>query len=104
VRGLDPAFGEAAELTGVSKRKTRELFKSFLESEGASFLVGDNTTRGRASENCDLMKLQKLTTAHYDAIRAFIKHRNSSKGAGKVLGVGVWGCEVTKLVLTRDLF
>jgi hypothetical protein len=87
VRGLDPIFGEAAELTGMSKSKIRELFNSFLESEGASFLVGDNTTRGRASENCDRTKLQKLTTAHYDAIRAFVKHRNSSKGAGKVRGV-----------------
>jgi hypothetical protein len=104
VCGLDPVFGEASELTGMSKSKIRRLFNSFLESEGATFFVGDNSTRGRAGENCNRSALQKLTTAHYDAIRAFIKHRNSSKGAGKVrcVGVGagcvlvrgVWWCEV----------
>ena len=77
VRGLALAFTEAAEVTGVSKSKIRDLFNSYLTSGGSSFFVGDNTTRGRASANCDHTKFHKLTNSHYDATRAFIAFRNS---------------------------
>jgi hypothetical protein len=53
VCGLDLAFTEAIEVTGLSKSKFWDLFNSYSVSNGASFVVGVNTTRGRASENCD---------------------------------------------------
>jgi hypothetical protein len=81
VRGLAGAFGEAAELTGMSKSKIRELFNSFLESEGATFIVGDNTTRGRASENCDRTKLHNTHSCVHQAPK-FLQGLRLGSGAG----------------------
>ena len=91
VRGLDAAYREASRLTDVSMSTLREKFLSFLDPEGATYIMGDNSTRGRASASCDRTKLRKLSTAHCDAIRTFIAYRNSSKGAGKVCVARVGG-------------
>jgi hypothetical protein len=49
-----------------------------------SILVSDPSIRGRKSPNCDRTALQKLTSEHNAAIKAFVDHRNSTLGTGKV--------------------
>jgi hypothetical protein len=89
VRGLNGIYKRAAQLTGMGTTKLASLLGKYLESNGTEVEVGDNTTRGRASPDCDRIKLRKLSVEHYSAIQAFIDFRNSSSSAGKVcVGIG----------------
>ena len=80
--GLEPVYRRAAQLTGVSIPILKERFRYFVEHE--EILVSDNAIRGRGSPNCNRTALRKLTPQHDAAIKAFVDHRNSSQGAGKV--------------------
>jgi hypothetical protein len=66
----------------VSVPKLKELFEHYVAH--GSILVSDPSTRGRGSPNCDRTALRKLTPEHNVAIKAFVDHRNSTLGAGKV--------------------
>ena len=78
MRGLNAIYKRAAVLTGMGTTKLASLLDRYLESNGEVVEVGDNTTRGRASPDCDRIKLRKLSVEHYTAIQAFIDFRNSS--------------------------
>ena len=80
--GLVPVFSEAGALTLVNAPKLKELFEQYMEH--GSILVSDPSIRGRGSPNCDRIALRKLTPEHNAAIKAFVDHRNSTLGAGKV--------------------
>ena len=82
VKGLHPIFQRAAELTGISIPKLKEVFWHYVEEQ--TILVSDSSIRGRGSPNCDRTALRKLTPEHEQAIQDFVNYRNSTKGAGKV--------------------
>ena len=58
VRGLNGIYKRAAQLTGMGTTKLASLLGKYLESNGTEVEVGDNTTRGRASPDCDRIKLR----------------------------------------------
>jgi hypothetical protein len=88
MKGLYSVYCRASELTQVSVPILKERFLYFVDH--GEILVSDNAIRGRGSPNCDRTALRKLTPAHDAAIKAFIDHRNSSQGAGKVLFGHLW--------------
>jgi hypothetical protein len=66
----------------VSAPKLKELFEHYVAH--GSILVSDPSTRGRGSPNCDRTALRISTPEHNAAIKAFVDHRNSTLGTGKV--------------------
>jgi hypothetical protein len=66
----------------VSVPKLKELFEHYVAH--GSILVSDPSICGRGSPNCDRTALRKFTPEQNAAIKAFVDHRNSSLGAGKV--------------------
>jgi hypothetical protein len=82
IKGLGPVFFKARALTMVSVPKPKELFEHYVAH--GSILVSDPSICGRGSPNCDRTALRKFTPEQNAAIKAFVDHRNSSLGAGKV--------------------
>ena len=80
----------------VSVPKLKELFERYVAH--GSILVSDPSIRGRGSPNCDRTALRKFTPEHNAAIKAFVDHRNSTLGAGKVRLASVFFCQ--QLLLT----
>ena len=66
----------------MSVPKLKELFEHYVAH--GSILVSDPSIRGRGSPNCDRTSLRKFTPEQNAAIKAFVDHRNSTLGAGKM--------------------
>jgi hypothetical protein len=84
IRGLHPAFVETAAITRVSRRNTRGLFNSFLETEDTSFLIGGNplaAARARTASARSFRNFPPLDTTR------FAIHRASSIPQGPTRGV-----------------
>ena len=84
VEGVDKVFGDIAQSFGTTKSTVRRLFQSFYDSDGESYDITDNTTRGLGSPAYDRAVVRALTLIQCRALETYIEHRNSSKGAGKV--------------------
>ena len=84
VAGLHAVLSRAAALCSSTVGTVTNLFWSYLESDGASFNISDNSSRGRGSKTVDRASLYRVNEVQTKAIMGFIDYRHSATGAGKV--------------------
>jgi len=83
VAGLRSCFRRAAELTSSSIQTISNLFWSYIESDGETFHITDNSGRGRGSETINWASLYKISEEQTAVIKAFVDFRHGTKGACK---------------------
>ena len=82
VKGLDKHLANAARLCSTTLKTLKLVFWAFVESQGETIEVTDNTTRGRGGVDVkDRASMHKTYQGQVDAIKAFIKYRHDGKGS-----------------------
>jgi hypothetical protein len=84
VAGLRPVLVRAAQLCSSSFEVVSRIFWSYVESNGETFDVTDNSSRGRGSSTVEKATLYRINEAQSAKIKEFVEYRNSATGQGKV--------------------
>jgi hypothetical protein len=82
--GLRPVLGRAAELCRTTFETVVSIFWSYIESNGETFDITDNSFRGRGSATVDKATFYKINEGRCAAIKDFVEYRNSARGQAKV--------------------